>query len=157
MRKLAPYYAGDPINLKFKVTERGKDIEPSSVFVSLFSEDGELFTDAPAEVEGNEVEFVVDGTYTENSGKYRAVFTVNIPPDITRSHIVRFNVVRKEPVISEEQDKILMPLTEESTDFEVGGAIGQAIRLLRRAGHDIVEAAKISSELAQKMTNRRLP
>ena len=156
MSKLAPYYSGDPIELKFKVTERGRPVEPSSAFVDLFSNE-ELFVDAKAEIDKNEVKYIIDGTFTKDSGNYRAVFTVNLPPDIVRSHIIRFNVVRKEPIISKEEDAIIMPLTEESTDFEIGGAIGQAIRMWRRAGHSVMEAAKMSSELAQKMTNRRLP
>jgi len=151
-----PYYTGDPVTLKFTVREKGtRDIKVTSASVSLYGPQGEIFADAPTEIDGDMVRLEVGGGVTDTVGDYRAEFTVGVAPNIERTHIVKFRVLQREPIFSDEVDRELMPIDELANDLEVSGAIGMAIRMLRRAGTAINEAAKISSDLASKMTNRR--
>lgn len=152
-----PYFTGDPVTLKFSVREKGaRPIKITSATASLYGPTDEIFVDAPAEIEGDTVTLEIAGGVTDTAGDYRAEFTVGVSPDITRTHIIKFRILQREPIFTDEIDRDLMPVDELSSEAEVSGAIGLAIRHLRRAGHDIVEAARISNDLAQKMTNKRL-
>lgn len=153
-----PYYTGDPVTLKFSVRQKGvQGIKVTSAMASLYGPQGEIFIDAPAEIDGDDViRLEIGGGVTDTAGDYRAEFTVGISPNLIRSHIIKFRILQREPIFSDEIDHDLMPVDEEASEYEISGAIGNAIRLLRRAGHDIAEAERISNDLAQKMTNKRL-
>ena len=152
-----PYYTGDAVTLKFTVRQKGaRMIKITSAIASLYGPQGEIYVDAPAEIDEETVTLEVAGGVTDEAGDYRAEFTVAISPDIKRPHIIKFRILQREPIFSDEEDHALMPIDETATDQEISGAIGNAIRLLRRAGTAIIEAAQISKDLAQKMTNKRM-
>lgn len=152
-----PYYTGDPVKLKFVVREMGtRGIKLTSATCSLYGPEGEIFADAPAEINDDTISLEIAGGVHDTSGNYRAEFTVGIAPDIQRTHLIKYRILQREPIFDTETDRELMPIDEIASDYEVNGAIGNAIRMLRRAGHAIDEAARISSDLAQKMTNRRM-
>ena len=152
-----PYFTGDPVTLKFTVRQKGaRMIKITSATASLYGPQGEIYADAPAEIDGETVILEVAGGLTDEAGDYRAEFVVDIAPDITRPHMIKFRILQREPIFSDEEDRNLMPIDETATDHEISGAIGNAIRQLRRAGTAIIEAAQISKDLAQKMTNKRM-
>lgn len=152
-----PYFTGDPVTLKFTVRQKGtRMILITSATASLYGPQGEIYVDAPAEVDGETIILEVAGGQTDEAGDYLAEFVVNIAPDIKRTHIIKFRILQREPIFSDEVDRNLMPIDETATYLEISRAIDNAIRELRRAGTAIIEAAQISKDLAQKMTNKRL-
>jgi len=152
-----PYYTGDPVTLKFVVRERGtRGIKITSATASLYGPQGEIFADAKAEINDDTVRLEIGGGMHDEAGDYRAEFTVGIAPDVQRTHVIKYRILQREPFFDTQTDRELMPVDEIASDYEINGAIGNAIRMLRRAGHAIDEAARISSDLAQKMTNRRM-
>jgi len=161
-----PYFQGDEVPLKFKVTVKSGDAELSSARVSVFNNKIEVIHDAPCDIEeGIEyslVKFTIPPSATEYSGDYRADFTVHFSPNISRTHIIRFHIAQKLPVVEEAEtvetgiEEIISELGEGSDDYEVSGVVAQVTRKLRRAGHLVTEAARAARDLAENMTGRRI-
>lgn len=157
MTKPAPYYQKDTVRLQFKIRSKEGRVSPQSAHVSLYWEDEEIMPQSPAEIKENVVSFVVDGKYTIEAGDYVAVFTVSFAPEIARTHKMRFRILPKGPVISEQEDNRLVPnIDKKSTDYQGITAIAHALRSLRRAGENIIKASRIAESIVQKKTNRRL-
>lgn len=150
-----PFFQNDPVPLKFKVKAKSGDVVLSSATVCVYSGTKEVITDAPCELEDEMVLFTVPSGITEAPGNYRADFTIHFKPDITRSHIIRFHIAQRGAIISKEADMALMPVDENAAAWEVSGAVAEATRHLRRAGVEVVEAARITRDLAEQMTGER--
>lgn len=151
-----PYFQGDPVPLKFKVQVKENDIALSSARVSVFSGKEEVIHDAPCEIEKNLVTFTVPSGVTKNVGDYRADFTVQFAPNVTRSHIIRFHIAQRGAILGEKEDKELMPVDETSGEYQITIVIAQATRNLRRTGTELSEAARIARDLAEQMTGRKI-
>ena len=153
----APYYTGDDVKLKFGVAQKGqRNIKVTSATISLSGPKGEIWSSTPAEVDNDVVRMEIGGGVHDVPGDYIAEFKVGIAPDIKATHRIKYRILQREPIFSNEIDRELMPVDEESSDYEIQGAIGSCIRRLRRMSMDIKKVAEISNDLASKMTNRRM-
>ena len=87
-----PYFTGDNVPLKFKITDALGDVEPSAVSVIIYKAKSRTATDGDdAEIDGNTVSYLVPVSVTSEESTYRAFFICTLPSGI-RTYMMSFNV-----------------------------------------------------------------
>ena len=87
-----PYYTGDNVPLKFKVTDGLGDVIPTATKVVIYRPRHRALTEeADATIDGNTVSYLVPTTVTTGSGEYHAFFILNLPMGI-RTYQMNFTV-----------------------------------------------------------------
>lgn len=162
----APWYQGDTVDLAFDVNDRSGALKPVSATIDVKNSKNELIYSSTALIEENTVKCFIPPEYTSEAGRYLAIFTVLIPPDknlgfwarfitgrtIKRTHEIRYRILPKGEVTGDERE--LLPITDKSTEKEIGQLLNAASRSLRRLGKTADEAAETTEILFQKMRKR---
>ena len=99
------YYVGGNVLLKFAVLEDGKGIAPSSVGVIIYNPSGKMTQERLAQIEQNEVSYIIPAEVVDEVGKYVAVFRVSFFDDEERTHTIEFSVEAL-PINAEDAMKI---------------------------------------------------
>ena len=152
-----PYTVGESIPLKFHAEWMGEQITPESASVSVFSEEGNIVNEDPAEInDEGEIEYIVDSNLTKHTGDYVAHFTLHFPNQMmVKNHPINFSVLPRE-IPTETINTLVAALTGNSTDEEIEEAIASTIRKLRKQGFELRFAVKQTYDTAQKKLGRRL-
>jgi len=89
----APYYTGDGIPLKFKVTDADGVVNPTNCTVHILNP-GNALAEGETAIDGNEVSYNVPGVMTGKGGGYKAYFCLTLPSGLERTHKIEFTVIK---------------------------------------------------------------
>ena len=90
---MTPYYTGDGVPLKFKVTDIDGAVNPSSCAVVILKPHNSITDEVPAAVDGNVVSYNVPASVTDEQGLYKAYFVLTLPSGLERTHKIEFTVI----------------------------------------------------------------
>lgn len=77
---LSPYFTGDNIPLSFRITDKDGDVEPEEAELYILCPVCELWQDPNgADIDGNEVTYIVPKERTGLAGKYKFYFVLTLP------------------------------------------------------------------------------
>ena len=91
---IAPYYTGDNVPLRFKITDTAGDVNPTSAEVYIRVPNNQVVGPYTAQVEGNEVSYALLDTDTGLAGNYSVYFTITLPGGLKRTHKVECSVIK---------------------------------------------------------------
>ena len=86
---------GDTVKLRFVIEKEGdaaKVLVPHSVYVSVFSPEGEIIKDCPGDIEGDIVSFEIAPEYTSKTGDYKAYFDMMVG-HLKKTHEIEFRMM----------------------------------------------------------------
>jgi len=98
---MTEYYQNRDVVIRFDVFEDGDAVRPINASVLIYVPGPEYLGEDTAEIEGNEVRYILNGDNVERIGDYTFIFKVRIKELGDYTHIVKVDV-QKLPIQGKE-------------------------------------------------------